>query len=87
VVVTPVPPAKVRVSVPTVTTSLVVPSDTVKAAELEIVAVETAVIKPLAFTVIIGTDDAPPKLPVFELTVARVPAAVTLPLPSKLGLV
>jgi hypothetical protein len=35
-----------------------------------------AVIRPLPFTVKFGTDDAPPKEPVFEFTVARV---VTLP--------
>jgi len=46
-----------------------------------------AVIKPLPLTVKLGTLVELPKLPVFELTVARVPAAVTLPLPSKLGLV
>ena len=47
------------------------------------VPLEAAVIKPLPLTVI----DALVKLPTLVLTVAKVPAAVTLAEPSKLGLV
>ena len=36
-------------------------------------------------TVITGTAVAEPACPTFEFTVARVPAAVTLPAPVKLG--
>lgn len=52
-----------------------------------IAVLEAAVIKPLAFTVKLGTEVPLPKLPTLLLTVASVPAAVTLPEPSKLGLV
>ena len=43
-----------------------------------------AVIRPLALTVKLGTLVPLPKLPVFELTVASVSAALTAALPSKL---
>ena len=48
---------------------------------------EIPVTKPLAFTVICGTKVEEPKVPVVELTVANVPAAVTFEEPSNAGLV
>lgn len=47
--------------------------------------VEAAVIKPLPLTVNVGIAVEDPKVPTLLFTVARVPAAVTLPLPSKDG--
>jgi hypothetical protein len=46
-------------------------------------AVLIAVINPLALTVITGTTLAEPKLPTLALTVARVTANETLPVPLK----
>lgn len=43
---------------------------------------EAAVTKPLAFTVKLGIVTESPKLPMFELTVASVSAALTAALPS-----
>ena len=45
------------------------------------------VTKPLAFTVICGTKVEEPKVPTFELTVAKVPTPVTFEEPSNAGLV
>lgn len=46
---------------------------------------EAEVINPLPFTVNVGMEVEEPKLPTLELTVARVPTAVTFPDPSKEG--
>jgi hypothetical protein len=46
-------------------------------------AVETAVTSPFPFTVITGTDEVLPKVPVFEFTVASVVAKVILAEPLK----
>lgn len=78
------------VSVPTevsdeaVTPELSVAPDSVPAGATT-TAVESAVIRPLPFAVMTGIAVEPPKLPVFAFTVAKVPAAVTFPEPSKLG--
>ena len=48
-------------------------------------AVDIAVIRPLPFTVMTGISMVDPNAPIFEFTAASVPAAVTLPDPSKLG--
>ena len=48
-----------------------------------IVKVETAVINPLALTVITGTKVAEPNVPTFPLTVAKVPVMAVVPEPVK----
>jgi hypothetical protein len=47
--------------------------------------VVTEVIRPFPFTVIVGMNEPLPNEPTEELTVASVPAAVTLPDPSNDG--
>ena len=70
----------VSVSVPIVTLSFDDPS--VIANTVEIVAVDTAVIKPFPFTVITGIAVVLPNAPVLELTVSKVVFNVILPEPS-----
>ena len=75
VVVNPVPPAIVSVSVPIVTLSLL-PLSAASVRTVDIAAVVTLVISPLPFTVITGIAVVEPKAPVVLFTVANVEFSV-----------
>ena len=74
-------PSKVNVSEPNATVSLL-PLSAAIVKFVEILAVLTAVTKPLALTVTTGIAVVVPNDPTLLLTVANVPAPVTLPEPS-----